>query len=329
MKHRSSNEKQWIVITGAAGFIGSAVVRDLNDQGLFHLILVDDFKKSEKWKNLARKKFIDIISKFEIFDWLVGKEKEIAAIIHLGACSDTMEMDNDYLLKNNYKFTIQMAEYALKNNLRFIYASSAGTYGDGSFGFSDDHSLIDSLHPLSMYAFSKQLFDLWAKRENVLDRIVGLKYFNVFGPNEYHKGHMASMVYKMMKKVQLDGKLQLYKSTDPKYKDGEQCRDFIYVKDAARMTTLFLQNKVGGIFNIGRGEPVTWNALSLALFHALKKKAVIEYVDMPRELVSQYQNYTAAEMKKFFSLFTDFSCTSIEDAVHDYVKNYLLRGERW
>ena len=289
-----------IIVTGAAGFIGSGTVRHLNDRGLNNLVLVDDIKKTEKWKNLLHKKYLNIISRYHLFDWLAGREQEIAAIIHLGACSDTLEVDGDYLLENNYRYTIRLAEFALKNGLRFIYASSAATYGDGSLGFQDDHLSLEALRPLNLYGYSKYAFDLWAKQHDVLDKIVGLKYFNVFGPNEHHKGRMASMIYKMLPAVLEKGVIQLFQSSEPeRFGDGEQCRDFIYVKDAVRLTCGFLDNDLGGLFNIGRGEVTTWNQLSRALFQAVGKPANIEYIPMPPDLIRQYQNYTCADMSKY------------------------------
>ena len=322
------------IVTGAAGMIGSAVVRYLNDQGHTNLILVDDLKQNEKWKNLVGKQFIDIISRHKIFDWLQGREGEIDAIIHLGACSDTVETNVDYLLDNNFRFTTRLAEWALSHNKRFIYASSAATYGDGSLGFNDDESTLENLRPLNPYAFSKQLVDLWMKREGVLKRVVGLKYFNVFGPNEYHKGRMASMVLKMKEKAQVEGVIHLFKSNDPKYTDGGQMRDFIYVKDAARMTCAFLKpeyQNVGGIYNVGQGVPTTWNLLADALFQSLQKKTNIIYIDMPPELARQYQNFTCASMHKLNNtLASEYTFTTpISIAVQDYVQNYLIIDARW
>lgn len=320
-----------IIITGAAGFIGSAVVRHLNDLGYDHLLLVDDIEKTEKWKNLLNKRFDDFISKYALFSWLEDRDKDVAAIIHLGACSDTLETDGDYLMENNYRYTQKLAQIALKNDIRFIYASSAATYGDGSLGFSDSIDLLDELRPLNLYGFSKHLFDLWAKQQGILDQIVGLKYFNVFGPNENHKGHMASMVYKMLPKVKEEGVVHLFKSSDPdQFADGDQCRDFIYVKDAARMTCDFLFNNNSGIFNIGRGEPTTWNQLASALFQATGREKNIKYIEMPQDLKKQYQNYTCADMTNYLNKHHQKSPTyGIEEAVKDYIQGYLLKDQKW
>ncbi|MBS0628076.1 MAG: ADP-glyceromanno-heptose 6-epimerase [Verrucomicrobia bacterium] len=324
-----------VIVTGAAGMIGSCVVRRLNDLGNTHLILVDDLDTTDKWKNLLGKKFIDIIPSSQLFPFLEGREKEIKAFIHLGACSDTLEKNGAFLMDNNYRYTVRLAEYALTHHIRFIYASSAATYGDGKKGFSDDHSLLQELRPLNLYGFSKHLFDLWAQREGVLDRVVGLKYFNVFGPNENHKAHMASMVYKMCPVVQDKGVLRLFQSSEPLlFKDGESSRDFIYVKDAVQLTCDFLENDLGGIFNIGSGVPTTWNALAKAVFHALDKPVQIEYIPMPEDLKKQYQNYTCADMTKLIQARKQLklgSCCqfSVEEGVCDYIQNYLLKDVRW
>lgn len=324
-------EDQLIVITGGAGFIGSGVVRYLNDMGMNNLIIVDELGQTEKWKNLVGKKFVDIIPKSQLFNWLVGKESLIEAFIHLGACSDTMETNASYLLENNYRYSVRLAEYALKNEQRFIYASSAATYGDGSKGFVDDSNQLYALQPLNMYGFSKQLFDQWAFSEGVLDKLLGLKYFNVFGPNETHKGRMASAIIRMVSQILKGEKVRLFKSTDPsRFADGEQKRDFIYVKDAVRMTCAFLMNDVGGIYNAGSGRASTWNELAEAVFHALDKPVQIEYIDMPAELVNKYQNYSRADMQKTAQVLKEAAnCRSLEDAVSDYVRNYLVPGKAW
>lgn len=323
-----------IVLTGGAGFIGSGVLRHLNDCGVSNIVVVDNLGQGEKWKNLVGKRFVEVLHKDHLFEWLVGRETEVEAFIHLGACSNTMEYDANYLLENNYAYTLRLAEYALKNNQRFIYASSAATYGDGTRGFSDDVDHLENLRPLNMYGYSKHLFDLWAKRQGVLEHIVGLKYFNIFGPNEGHKGRMASAIVKMVPQALEDGAIRLFKfyastSEPDRYQDGEQCRDFLYVKDCARMTCNFLEADVGGIFNIGQGHPHTWNYLAKTVFESLNLPINIEYIDMPQELIGQYQNYTCAEMDKFEKVFPAHQTTPLEDAVFDYVRGYLLPGKRW
>lgn len=332
MKQNQLSSEPLIIITGAAGLIGSGVVRYLNDQGKTNLFLVDELGTQDKWKNLVGKHFVDLVSPYDLFDFLDGSEDQVSAFIHLGACSDTTEKDADYLLDNNYRFSIRLAEYAIQHKKRFIYASSAATYGNGSLGFSDDHELLEQLHPLNMYGYSKHLFDLWLKREGLLDQVVGLKYFNIFGPNENHKEHMQSVIPKMVPKIQTEGVIELFKSNTEEYKDGEQYRDFLYVKDAVKMTCQFLKNtKANGLFNIGMGKPTTWNQIAEYLFKAMEKDLKIRYIDIPSPLNEQYQNYTCADMEKFQKLQKndqDFF-TPLEEAIKDYVQNYILVDKRW
>lgn len=321
-------DQPYIIVTGGAGFIGSCVIKELNNRGIESVVAVDELGNDEKWKNLVGKQLAEVIEKQDLFPFLNERNSDIEAIIHLGACSSTVETDASYLLKNNTHFSQQLADFALNNSKRFIYASSAATYGDGSLGFSDDHSMLETLRPLNMYGFSKHLFDLWLKGQGVLDQCVGLKYFNVFGPNEYHKGRMASAIYHMLPTAKEQGVVRLFKSSEPDtYADGGQMRDFIYVKDAAKMTCAFLDNQAGGIFNVGRGEPGTWNQVAEGLFKALNRSTNIEYIEMPRDLIGKYQNYTCADMTKTKSTLKESAeCHELEPAIIDYVKNYLLKG---
>jgi len=322
---------QFIVVTGAAGFIGSCVVKTLNDRGFTNLILVDELGTSENWKNLVRKQFIEIIPKDRLFEWLQGKESAIEAFIHLGACSSTVESDASYLLENNTRYSMRLAEYALTHGQRFIYASSAATYGDGSDGFSDDHDRLESLSPLNMYGYSKHMFDLWIKNQGCLGRVTGLKYFNVYGPNEYHKGRMSSAICHFVNQIQGEGEVRLFKSTEPeKYPDGGQLRDFIYVKDAARFTCDLLTKEAFGIYNVGTGAPHTWNDLARSVFKGLKKPETIRYIDMPQDLIGKYQNYTAAQMHKLSNAFGgSLSITPFKQAVVEYVEDYLVPKRYW
>lgn len=325
--------KPTIIVTGAAGFIGSCCVRELNERGYDNLLLVDDIKKTDKWKNLVGKRFRGMISRHALFDWLKERGSDVHAILHLGACSDTLESDGDFLMENNYRYSVRLAEFALERGARFVYASSAATYGGGALGFIDDHAQLEKLRPLNLYGFSKHAFDLWAKTNGALDRIVGLKYFNVFGPNEAHKGRMASMVFKMFPRAVQEGVIRLFRSNDPaRFRDGEQVRDFIYVKDAARMTCDFVHNGLMGIYNLGSGKGVTWNLLASSLFSALDKPVRIEYIDIPDDLSAQYQNYTCADMRKYKAAQgideDQAPCGySIQESVADYVQAHLLTGE--
>ncbi len=319
-----------IVVTGGAGFIGSALVHALNRRGEENIIIVDRLGTGDKWKNLNGLKYTDVIHKDDFYEMLIEEElpEEIDVIFHLGACSSTTEKDADYLLFNNYVYSVELARYAADNGIRFIYASSAATYGDGSQGYNDDENALESLRPLNMYGYSKQMFDLWAKRNGLLDKIVGVKYFNVYGPNEYHKGDMRSVVHKAFGQIKETGKVKLFKSYKEEYPDGGQMRDFIYVKDAVEMTLFFMDNRdANGIFNVGTGKARTWNDLVKAIFDALGKPVEIEYIEMPQELRGKYQYFTEAKMNKIRQAGYDKPISSIEEGVADYVKNYLLGKE--
>jgi ADP-L-glycero-D-manno-heptose 6-epimerase len=316
-----------IIVTGGAGFIGSALIWRLNQLGKEDIIVVDEFGKNEKWKNIMHLKYADVFDKNDFGHMLQSdflKNFEIDTIFHLGAYSSTTIKNFDKLLKNNYEYSKFLCEKALDNNIRFIYASSAATYGDGSLGYEDDESKLHTLRPLNGYGYSKHMFDLWAKRSRVLDKIVGLKYFNVYGPNEYHKKNMRSVVNKCYHQIKETGKAKLFKSANPDYKDGGQSRDFLYVKDAVDMTLYFWDNKiVSGIYNIGTGESNSFNQFVSPVFKALGLKENIEYIDMPEILKEKYQYYTKADITKLRSTGYINKVTKIEEAVTDYVNNYL------
>ncbi len=321
-----------IIVTGGSGFIGSALIWRLNQLGYEDIIIVDEFgkkkeRKNGKWQNLVPLKYEDIVDK-EDFGHMIQsdflKKFEIDTIFHLGACSSTTERNFDFLLRNNYEYSKYLCDKELENNIRFIYASSAATYGDGSQGYEDDESKLDSLRPLNGYGYSKHMFDLWAKKSRVLDKIAGLKYFNVYGPNEYHKDDMRSVVNKSFHQVKETGKARLFKSANPEYKDGGQRRDFLYVKDAVDMTLFFWDNKIAsGIYNIGTGEANSFNELIKPVFQSMNVKEDIEYFDMPEILKQKYQYYTQADITKLRSAGYINNITKIDDAVTDYVKNYL------
>lgn len=316
-----------IVVTGGAGFIGSAIVWRLNTLNYDDIIVVDSLGTDEKWKNLVGLNFRDFVHKDDFIRQIeTSMSMQIDTIIHMGANSSTTEKDADSLLRNNFEYSKKLTEYSLNNNIRFIYASSGATYGDGSLGFEDHEPDIHYLRPLNMYGYSKALFDLWALKRSVLEKIVGLKYFNVYGPNEYHKGEMRSVVHKAFEQISETGRAKLFKSANPKYKDGEQKRDFIYIKDAVDYTLFFLDNPdKNGLFNIGSGKARTWNDLVAALFKAMDKENNIEYIDMPANLIEKYQYFTEAKMDKIKKGGYSKATTSLEDGIDDYVKNYLLK----
>ncbi|MDP7557186.1 MAG: ADP-glyceromanno-heptose 6-epimerase [Nitrospinaceae bacterium] len=319
-----------IVVTGGAGFIGSAIAQALNEQGRTDLIVVDDVDHPDKEKNLASIKYHELRRKDAFLENVLNLDlPSIEAIIHMGACSSTTETDEVFLTKNNYGYTRHLATYALEKDIRFIFASSAATYGNGEMGYRDDESKLDTLKPLNFYGESKQRFDVWAKGQGVLDRIVGLKYFNVFGPNEYHKEDMQSMVRKGFLQARDTNKIRLFKSYREEYADGGQERDFLYVKDAVKMTLFFLdQQDAGGIFNIGAGQARNWNDLATTVFKAMDQEPKIEYIDMPDSIRDQYQYHTSAEMKKIRDAGYTQPITTLEEAITDYIQNYLLPNKR-
>ena len=318
-----------IIVTGAAGFIGRNVVAELNRQGQDELILTDRLGTDERWGNLRGLRYEDILSPAALLERVEGGQfKDVKAIIHLGACSSTTERDADYLLENNYRYTRTLCEFSLSHGIRFIYASSAATYGDGSMGYSDDDAVTPTLLPLNMYGYSKHMFDLWALKTGVLNQIVGLKYFNVFGPHEDHKGDMKSVVAKSYLQIRQHGKVRLFKSYNSKYADGEQMRDFVYVKDAVGVTLSFLESgSASGLFNCGTGRARTWKDLVTAVFNAMKLPVEIDYIEMPEELRNKYQYFTEANMSKLHAAGYTSAFWSLEDAVTDYVQSHLSKRE--
>lgn len=318
-----------ILVTGGAGFIGSALIWELNRRGFTNILVSDLLGKDEKWKNLAALRFLDYIEGDDLVARLAGTEhafNDISSIFHLGACSATTETNAAYLIRNNFEYTKTLAAFALQAGRRFVYASSAATYGSIAAGVPESVPL-SSLRPLNMYGYSKHLFDCYAERAGILPHITGLKYFNVFGPNEHHKGEMRSVVHKAFQQIQKTGSVSLFKSYKPEYPDGGQKRDFFYVKDAVA-ATIFLAEHVGGggLFNLGSGQPNTWISLVTPIFAALGREPKIEFIEMPDYLRPKYQYFTSADIGKLRSAGFEREITPLADAVTDYVKNYLMPG---
>ncbi|WP_297226976.1 ADP-glyceromanno-heptose 6-epimerase [uncultured Desulfovibrio sp.] len=318
------------IITGGAGFIGSAMLWQLNQQGIDDVVLVDHLGTDDKWRNLVKLTYADYIHR-ERFRDLLQRDAlpwKVEAIIHLGACSDTTEADGDFLMENNFQFSRDICRYALDKGARFIQASSAATYGDGSLGFSDDPDLLPKLRPLNLYAYSKHLLDLWLVRHGLDKEVASLKFFNVYGPNEYHKGEMRSVVCKAYKQITKHGDLELFRSTSPEISDGEQKRDFVYVKDCTALMSWLLENRnVNGIHNVGTGRARSFNDLGRAVFSAMQRSCRITYVDMPRMLHGKYQNFTQADMNWLDKVGCPLKMTSLEDGVTDFVQNYLSQPD--
>jgi len=316
-----------IILTGGAGFIGSCFLKRLNLEGISDVMVVDDIKDPAKEKNLRGKTYLGYVQKDDFLKQVKNKKAPVAEIIvHMGACSSTIETDTDYIMRNNYEYSKSLLEWALEHNTRFIYASSAATYGDGSFGFSDSDENTKRLKPLNPYGNSKHLFDLWVMDNGLIDKVTGIKFFNVFGPNEYHKGEMRSIVCKKYKEILDTGKIALFKSYSKDYADGEQKRDFVYIKDAVEiMWHLFKNPEITGIFNLGTGIARTWNDLAKAMFFAMDVKPRIEYIDMPVEIRDRYQYFTQADMAKLRATKCPAHFRPLEESVKDYI-TYLKVG---
>jgi ADP-L-glycero-D-manno-heptose 6-epimerase len=317
-----------ILVTGGAGFIGSVLVAELNKSGRKDILIVDRLRDSTKWLNLRKLQY----SSYLHSDQLFLKENEavfndLEAIFHIGACSSTTEMNMDYLMENNVNYSKKLFKIATEKNIPIIYASSAATYGSGELGYEDDHSKFGKLIPLNPYGYSKKIFDDWVlTQEKRPDLWYGLKYFNVYGPNEYHKGSMRSIVHKAFGQIKEKGVVNLFKSHKDGFKDGEQLRDFIYVVDIAKIMVKLLEkrkSRFNGIYNMGTGKAQSFYQLVGATFKALDLETKVNFVDMPLELRDQYQYYTQATMDKFNTLMPEFKFSTLEEGVSDYVKNYL------
>lgn len=311
------------IVTGGAGLIGSAIINRLNELGCKEILVVD-FLNEKNWSNLTPLKFDDYVEadKFKS-KWI----KYYDVVFHLGACSDTTETNCKYLIENNFEYTKKLAKKSIQLNKKFIYASSAATYGDGSNGMSDS-SPLDGLIPLNMYGYSKHLFDLFAVKNNLFDRITGLKYFNVFGPNEAHKGEMSSIVFKAFHQIKEKGFVELFKSYNPDYADGEQKRDFLYVKDAADITIKFSQSTSSGLYNVGSGQASSWIELVNHIFKALNIEPSVRFIEMPEELKEKYQYFTQANIENLINTVNNIKLTPLEEAVDDYVNNYLETSKK-
>lgn len=318
-----------VILTGGAGFIGSCLLRMLNDKGINQIYVVDNIRTSEKWRHLVNKKFLSYISKNELLEKLPQFAGKISHVIHMGACSSTTERDFDYLYRNNVAFTQMLWDFCADNGCSFIYASSAATYGDGTQGF-DDTEDINQLRPLNGYGYSKQFVDQWVeKQEKKPKQHVGLKFFNVYGPNEDCKDDMASVVFKAFHQIRENGSVKLFKSHRLDYADGGQLRDFIYVKDICNVISYFMDHEEkSGLFNLGTGKARSFADLVNATFAAMEREPQIEYIDMPEYLRGKYQYFTEAKMEKLQQKAGYLSSFyTLEDGIKDYVQNYLMKGE--
>jgi len=318
-----------IVVTGAAGFIGSVLTGRLNQDGLTDLVLVDSFLSQEKNRNIENKSFTSKVDRAVFFDWLDSNHEQVDFVLHIGARTDTTEFDKAVFDKLNLNYTKEVWKRCANYDIPLIYASSAATYGLGEFGYIDDHEIVEKLKPLNPYGESKNDFDKWALKQDKQPPFwAGLKFFNVYGPNEFHKGRMASVIFHAFHQIEHTGKVKLFKSHRPDFKDGEQLRDFVYVKDVANVI-IFLMNKrpVSGLYNLGTGKARTFVDLAKATFEAVDKQPVIEFIDTPADIRDKYQYFTQANMNKLIAAGYDTPFTSLENGVDDYVRNYLSVGK--
>jgi ADP-L-glycero-D-manno-heptose 6-epimerase len=310
-----------IIVTGGAGFIGRNLVKSLNDKGHKDIIVVDNLGSGTKWKNLVGLNYTDYFHKQDFINQIDSHNlwKDVCTVYHMGACSSTTETNCDYLMENNFKYSCKIATKALEVNARFIYASSAATYGLGESGYSDTHDSLDQLKPLNMYGYSKHIFDLWCRDKNILDKVCGIKFFNVYGPHEIHKGGQSSLIPRAKEQFEQNGFVKLFKSTTSRFKDGEQLRDFVYVKDCVDVLIWLADNpNINGIFNLGTGKAQSWNQLASAVAKALNVECKIQYIDMPDNLINQYQDFTEADMSKLISAGYSGTFRNLDEGVKDY-----------
>jgi len=329
------NNDTAIIVTGAAGFIGSCMVQYLNEQGYENLILVDDFSFDSKRKNWESKKYKHIIERDELFTWLNEERSPVDFVIHLGARTDTTEFDYSVHEKLNVQYSKDIWTFCIKKNISLIYASSAATYGGGELGYDDDHDIIEQLKPLNPYGISKNEFDKWAlKQEHHPPFFAGLKFFNIYGPNEYHKGRMASVIWHSFNQIKQNGSVKLFRSHRDGFKDGEQLRDFVYVIDLLKviywMMEVMLNNDwtsdKNGLYNLGTGRARSFYDLASSTFASLDLAADINFIDMPEDIRDKYQYFTEANMQKLTNAGYSDSFYSLEEGIDDYVRNYLSRG---
>ncbi len=320
-----------ILLTGAAGFIGSYLLGYLNKQGYKNIIIVDDFSEEDKWFNFDSKDFIAKVEREELFDWLKREEPEIDFVFHLGARTDTTEFDYTIHEKLNVEYSKNIWNYCTDRNIPLVYASSAATYGSGELGYKDDHELVKKLQPLNPYGVSKNEFDKWVLQQTEGHTAshppfwAGLKFFNVYGPNEYHKGRMASVIFHSFNQIKSTGKVKLFRSHRPDFKDGQELRDFIYVEDVAKVCYWLMEHTItSGLYNLGTGKARTFEDLVKATFAGIGKEPAIEYIDIPEDIRDKYQYFTEADMNKLRNAGYKDSFYTLEEGVGDYVKKFLL-----